>query len=1109
LPSLHDIAVKHHCMIAVDESHSLGVVGSKGKGIEEHYGMEGAVNFKLGSLSTALGATGGYIASEKTLITFLRYSCRGYLYSSTLPPPNIRAALEGLKVLAADNNLATMVKKNATALSRALTSHGFSVAKRSNETGIIDVLLGGPEQWEAAKKFSVDCLSLNYLAPILDLPGEAPVLRITVCSSLTTAQLEHAAASLAQAAYENKLITKKPAKKVVPIDFSALVEEEKEKTKEEGETIAPLTFDATSHSASSARPEPIPLATLERGTPSQYDDKGLPSDVGILAFEVYTPETCLVTKDVCHDATSKGLSEGHLSSFSAEHEDAVSASMTAVERLLQRYNVSPADVGRLEVGCETPVDHSKSIKTFLMPLFAIEDNHDMEGVELRSGAAAGSIALLDTVAWVSSPAWDGRLGIVVAVDDWESKPTRSGCVAVAMLIGPGAPIKVEPSVYGAFVGDRSGIHSRPLGWPKAEPVETGNLRREQESFEETLLACRDEYIRRAKELDCKGKDGKLIAEHTFVALPGPDACPPLSAFEKLCKAEGEGNAAYKDKCAPCEAISNHIGYCGNAGVPLAILSASLRATEPCRLLAFAFGCGSTGVLFSVQINGSTGDGGKALQALLGSRKVLSPEAFVDIHQAKISHHRKFDWKPKSKPSTPGTYFMNYLRGNGSRTYERTSGPTVSAVQGLAFSRLPAKVTGTAHPLCRDAGIIACEAFAPARFTTLEDLERTDKCPGKYTKGLEMKNNAFCGDNEDAASAMINCITRLLKRQNVTWDQIGRLDIGTETPTDAVKPLAAYVAGKIGEQNNNSLPIIACDHTNACYANTAAVLSSIGWIESPLWNGKYSITVVADVSYAGVRYWAGYGCIALLLGPDANIILETRCSYHDHFWDFWKPEGWPTLFPIVDGPLSMQNYIHSMTVCQQTFRQKLGSADLLKYFDFWVFHTTTPNFLRKVSSSYYSNEIANGAEMSDERESFFNKRVDQTMLLLKEVGLLYSVAVWANFVSLLATAPPEELVGKRISLFSFGSGATASMLCWRCKNVPPKMDHVQQLVTDRTEVVAKDFLRVRQTYCNLLGKFDLHPTLGKEGVREGCYYVSKIDEYGGRTYEKCDGEDNSL
>ena len=122
-------------------------------------------------------------------------------------------------------------------------------------------------------------------------------------------------------------------------------------------------------------------------------------------------------------------------------------SESAVQSLLEKYNVDPRSVGRLEVGTETLIDKSKSTKTVLMDLFAKYGNTDIEGVTSINACYGATNALFNTVSWVQSEAWDGRLGIVVAADiavyaKGPARPT-GGVGAVAMLIGPDAPIVFE------------------------------------------------------------------------------------------------------------------------------------------------------------------------------------------------------------------------------------------------------------------------------------------------------------------------------------------------------------------------------------------------------------------------------------------------------------------------------------------------------------------------------------------------------------------------------------------------------------------------------------------------------------------------------------------
>lgn len=140
--------------------------------------------------------------------------------------------------------------------------------------------------------------------------------------------------------------------------------------------------------------------------------------------------------------------------FVQDFEDVNSLALTAVQNLLEKYNIDPKNIGRLEVGTETLVDKSKSTKTVLMQLFNKYGNHDIEGITSINACYGGTSALFNTISWVQSEAWDGRFGIVVATDvavyaKGPARPT-GGAGAIAMLIGPDAPIVME-SVRSSYI----------------------------------------------------------------------------------------------------------------------------------------------------------------------------------------------------------------------------------------------------------------------------------------------------------------------------------------------------------------------------------------------------------------------------------------------------------------------------------------------------------------------------------------------------------------------------------------------------------------------------------------------------------------------------------
>ena len=118
-----------------------------------------------------------------------------------------------------------------------------------------------------------------------------------------------------------------------------------------------------------------------------------------------------------------------------------------VQNLLEKYEIDPRKIGRLEVGTETLIDKSKSTKTVLMQLFKKYDNHDIEGVTSINACYGATDALFNTINWVQSNSWDGRFGIVVAADIavYKKGPARptGGAGAIAMLIGPDANLIFE------------------------------------------------------------------------------------------------------------------------------------------------------------------------------------------------------------------------------------------------------------------------------------------------------------------------------------------------------------------------------------------------------------------------------------------------------------------------------------------------------------------------------------------------------------------------------------------------------------------------------------------------------------------------------------------
>jgi len=149
------------------------------------------------------------------------------------------------------------------------------------------------------------------------------------------------------------------------------------------------------------------------GPPFSVSKDRWPSDVGIIAIEIYFPFQYVDQSELeAFDGVSSGkytigLGQSQMG-FCTDREDINSLCLTVVQRLVERQGISYADIGRLEVGTETIVDKSKSVKSVLMQLFAESDNTDVEGIDTTNACYGGTAALFNSINWIESSSWDGK-----------------------------------------------------------------------------------------------------------------------------------------------------------------------------------------------------------------------------------------------------------------------------------------------------------------------------------------------------------------------------------------------------------------------------------------------------------------------------------------------------------------------------------------------------------------------------------------------------------------------------------------------------------------------------------------------------------------------------
>ncbi len=129
LPEICDVADEFGAMVMVDDAHGEGVLGDSGRGIVNHFKLEGRVEVEVGTLSKAFGVMGGYVTGEEVLIEYLKQRGRPFLFSTGLTPADTAAAIAAVDVLLQSDALVKKLWDNAAYFRAGLQKAGFDTGK--------------------------------------------------------------------------------------------------------------------------------------------------------------------------------------------------------------------------------------------------------------------------------------------------------------------------------------------------------------------------------------------------------------------------------------------------------------------------------------------------------------------------------------------------------------------------------------------------------------------------------------------------------------------------------------------------------------------------------------------------------------------------------------------------------------------------------------------------------------------------------------------------------------------------------------------------------------------------------------------------------------------
>ncbi len=205
LPEVVALADRHGAILMIDDAHGIGVLGERGGGTLQHFGLEGRADLVMGSFDKGLGGMGGFLAGRRDVVRWLRMAARAYVFSSAVPAVLAAAAIASIDAAREGKLLRRRLWRNAQLLREGLAGLGFRLYG-DGSAPTVPVFVG---EEHLAVRFQRRLLELGVFAPAFRWPatprGEARI-RVTPMASHDTEQLGRALEAFRRAGRELGLI---------------------------------------------------------------------------------------------------------------------------------------------------------------------------------------------------------------------------------------------------------------------------------------------------------------------------------------------------------------------------------------------------------------------------------------------------------------------------------------------------------------------------------------------------------------------------------------------------------------------------------------------------------------------------------------------------------------------------------------------------------------------------------------------------------------------------------------------------------------------------------------------------------------------------------------
>jgi len=385
-----------------------------------------------------------------------------------------------------------------------------------------------------------------------------------------------------------------------------------------------------------------------------------------------------------------------------------------------------------------------------------------------------------------------------------------------------------------------------------------------------------------------------------------------------------------------------------------------------------------------------------------------------------------------------------------------------------------------------AGIDDIAIYIPRLYLDAGDFAKARGLdPEKLERGLGIGQMAIVDTNQDPACLAANACLRVMQKNKLTPDKIGRLYVATESSFDESKAMNSYVIGMLeqvyGKDTFGHCGGIECKF--ACVSGSYALYDNTNWIRAGEAEDKYALVVVSDIAKYDLgssgEVTQGAGAIAMLLNDKPRLLSfdpKVTATSIKNEYDFYRPFGKET--PIVHGQYSNLLYLIQVKNALIDYKRKVKKTGLIKlkdgetildHVDYLNMHLPYSNMGKKALAYLVRHEwrdlprwkkiieeigmeepipkdprgtiesVLEDAEFMANDHQFtklftsteiyaelYESKLASSLIASKMIGNLYTASLYLGFRSSLEFEYQKgvDLEGKRVGFCSYGSGASA-------------------------------------------------------------------------------------